>query len=1038
MTLADSGKEGVHLYGPPTLAHAIASMRFYAKRVGCQLSVTEAIDAAAASSQLPSASAVLLDEKDGPIVRSLLSRSENTHQAASNGKSDAQAGPSSMPMERDDSDGKSEADSSSSSRKRPRSPSPGPRLPITAPPMTNAEFDANNLLTATDAESKPDHSSSKATQRRVLDIAHDMFKGATSAENGYTFDDPATVPKGRRGSAAWSTARLPKPCISPVQLWPGALPTQPFALSFAVTLPTALGKMDMQKATKLGVKPGRDLGRLQSGQSITISRPVGWHQFSDESKIEWTRKKPAQTSKRRGKAAAATPSEPQVPQESSVAMEDVEIHSSDCVSPAVPGPVVLVINLPSTSHIPSFLSSANAEALKLATKDHAVTAMVHTCPLEVIRDERYQSWLSANSTAETQHVFTAKELGRNPILFPSPILSLLRLSTMDSKVFAIPPYSLSPSSTRLEDLLPQASGSSQIHPLDFDVTLRLNPRPTGPEFTKFDGVVPEDMDFDVFATTGEDAKKKNAILDFELPDADRNSPDSASGPTARRRLQHARREAAKEFKEVSQKMRAEIAAAEGSEAVLRKSAWEGIKVTTLGTGSAIPTKYRAVSGTLLEIPNRYFASASTPSSAMDVDSPQGSSTQQSLSQYVLLDAGEGTLGQLIQKYGRGQKLENILRHLRIFLVSHIHADHCAGVATILRARAELSPPPTTPLYLVANTFTRQFLEEMNDIQALGLASDGYPGGVIMLEAEHLDYRHGVLGRDGLAAIPAGEDAFSDRYDWAYSAKLKAGFQTGRDRWLERLRTEVLSTDPFAGMDEANLLAQEELIQQQVDQLVAARDTRSVQQATDFTSLTGNLYQLKKPDRDATRRGLQRLSADLGNGIQVHTCEVDHRAKHCYGIVVKLQTRDGQTFSFAYSGDSRPTKNLEEAGTGVDLLIHEATMQDEEKEMAEKKGHSTIGGAIASGKKMGAAVTLLTHFSQRYPKMARMNLDKQEGETSEEKEKRPIVAIGMDLLELEMNEMWKMERYLPAMEVLFQADSYVGGEDGAEGSRAATD
>ena len=90
----------------------------------------------------------------------------------------------------------------------------------------------------------------------------------------------------------------------------------------------------------------------------------------------------------------------------------------------------------------------------------------------------------------------------------------------------------------------------------------------------------------------------------------------------------------------------------------------------------------------------------------------------------------------------------------------------------------------------------------------------------------------------------------------------------------------------------------------------------------------------------------------------------------------------------FSGDTQPTEALAEVGKGANLLIHEATMADDQAELAEMKAHSTVGQAIDIGRKyvslsacnicvhshewhvsrMNAEKILLTHFSARYPKM----------------------------------------------------------------------
>lgn len=50
----------------------------------------------------------------------------------------------------------------------------------------------------------------------------------------------------------------------------------------------------------------------------------------------------------------------------------------------------------------------------------------------------------------------------------------------------------------------------------------------------------------------------------------------------------------------------------------------------------------------------------------------------------------------------------------------------------------------------------------------------------------------------------------------------------------------------------------------------------------------------------------------------------------------------------FSGDTEPTDRLVRAAKGVTLLIHEATMSDDEVEIARAKKHSTFAEAIDIG------------------------------------------------------------------------------------------
>jgi ribonuclease Z len=96
--------------------------------------------------------------------------------------------------------------------------------------------------------------------------------------------------------------------------------------------------------------------------------------------------------------------------------------------------------------------------------------------------------------------------------------------------------------------------------------------------------------------------------------------------------------------------------------------------------------------------------------------------------------------------------------------------------------------------------------------------------------------------------------------------------------------------------------------------------------------------------------------------------------HClrsYAVVI-----DGTSFGkVAYSGDCRPSNRFSEIASGTDLLIHEATFEDGMEEDAVLKRHSTVGEAIDVAMKMKAKSLVLTHFSQRYPKIPPMERTK---------------------------------------------------------------
>lgn len=76
-----------------------------------------------------------------------------------------------------------------------------------------------------------------------------------------------------------------------------------------------------------------------------------------------------------------------------------------------------------------------------------------------------------------------------------------------------------------------------------------------------------------------------------------------------------------------------------------------MEILFLGTGAAVPSKYRNVTATYLHM----FAHGG-----------------------MLLDCGEGTYGQLRRRYGAAGA-NRIITGLKCVWISHIHADHHAGL-----------------------------------------------------------------------------------------------------------------------------------------------------------------------------------------------------------------------------------------------------------------------------------------------------------------------------------------------------------------------
>lgn len=100
---------------------------------------------------------------------------------------------------------------------------------------------------------------------------------------------------------------------------------------------------------------------------------------------------------------------------------------------------------------------------------------------------------------------------------------------------------------------------------------------------------------------------------------------------------------------------------------------------------------------------------------------------------------------------------------------------------------------------------------------------------------------------------------------------------------------------------------------------------------------------------------------------IQTCPVEHFRKSYALSLTFFYQNNGKSgiFKLTYSGDTGPSDDFVKLGANADLLIHEATFQDELKDLAEKNRHSTVSMAIEQSQKMRAKYTILTHFSSRY-------------------------------------------------------------------------
>ncbi|KAL8603885.1 hypothetical protein ACOMHN_049703 [Nucella lapillus] len=150
-------------------------------------------------------------------------------------------------------------------------------------------------------------------------------------------------------------------------------------------------------------------------------------------------------------------------------------------------------------------------------------------------------------------------------------------------------------------------------------------------------------------------------------------------------------------------------------------------------------------------------------------------------------------------------------------------------------------------------------------------------------------------------------------------------------------------------------------------------------------------------KDSYRQVLEQLSL-----TQLLPVEVEH-CPNAFGVA--LTHTDG--WKLVFSGDTMPCQRLVTAGQDCDILVHEATHEDDLEEEAKRKRHSTTSQAIDIGQRMGARFIVLNHFSQRYAKIPIFSKPVPEN-----------VGIAFDNMTVSMQELPLLSHFIPALKTLF--------------------
>ncbi|OEU20485.1 Metallo-hydrolase/oxidoreductase [Fragilariopsis cylindrus CCMP1102] len=274
-------------------------------------------------------------------------------------------------------------------------------------------------------------------------------------------------------------------------------------------------------------------------------------------------------------------------------------------------------------------------------------------------------------------------------------------------------------------------------------------------------------------------------------------------------------------------------------------------------------------------------------------------------------------------------------------------------------------------------------------------------------------KHRGIGEESLATVLKNIKA-------VWISHPHADHHLGIIRLLEERKRLVSDSDPIVLIAPPNLLyflKEYELIEPRVVGSYMFLDCR--------TLTTNSNNDRKTSPKHHETLALQRLKDDLG----IHSCTsipVAHCA-HSFAVVFH-----GTAFgSLAYSGDCRPSENFAKIAYNADLLIHEATFANGLEADAVVKRHCTVGEALRIATKMNAKTTVLTHFSQRYPKIPELDFDNALSLPSGMK-----VIPAFDFMVITPTNIASAAMLTPALQLLYPDDSDDAmGDDTMEKSEA---
>lgn len=324
------------------------------------------------------------------------------------------------------------------------------------------------------------------------------------------------------------------------------------------------------------------------------------------------------------------------------------VEPSEVMEPATPGPTAIVLDLPTTGHLRGLESTGLVEKLarEREAKEGKKVLVIHLSPNNVVTSEEFRSFVS-RWPACTRHIMVHHKGSEKQHIFSSATRLQAELNKMQPEFF--------------------------------------------PLHQKYENV--PDVDESLFAGIGEQVIKGTNLLKYHLRPLSKHGPDDSESVEAESvalvEEQSIEADALRKEEEERKKQNMLTNVIRCHEVqkplCVSEASPSDLEVTFCGTGAAIPSKYRNLSGIYCNL----FEKGG-----------------------ILLDSGEGVCGQLTRRFG-SSKVKEVLASLKVVWISHIHADHHSGLPSLLRMRSKVAK---SPLVIVGPRQLRRVLSMYSKIE----------------------------------------------------------------------------------------------------------------------------------------------------------------------------------------------------------------------------------------------------------------------------------------------------------------------------------